>query len=226
MLKNYLTECQTGSDRFTLIMGEQGGGKSHLLLETMKYHLKNNTFTQYYCVFPALNNEKNGSYDFLKNDKTLKDKVFFTNEYNRGLSKELFMKQNVEDAVDKIMYIIDDGTGEEQLFKDPFLCKISCKCRHLKISLFIAIHSDGASIIPPKVRIQAQFIFLGNIHPIILEKCYKSYVNFSKDFPRFRNFQEYMEEFVYTNEHGLLFIDRINRQYNPDVSLWKIAEYK
>ena len=76
-LDNFLNECVTGSDRFTLIIAEPGGGKTHLMIKTLKYHLAHKTFTKYYLVLPALKTERDGSYDFLLNDPSLKNYVFF-----------------------------------------------------------------------------------------------------------------------------------------------------
>ena len=58
------------------------------------------------------------------------------------------------------------------------------------------------------------------MHISILHNCYKSYVNFKTDFPTFKKFVEYMEKEVYSQKYGMLFVDRVNKQYSPDASLW------
>ena len=62
------------------------------------------------------------------------------------------------------------------------------------------------------MRGQAQFVFLGGMHVDILHKCYRSYVNFHKDFPTFKTFVEFMEKEVYSQKYGMIFIDRVNNQ--------------
>ena len=218
-LDNFLNECKK-NDRFSLIIAEPGGGKTYLMLNVLKYYLAHNTFTKYYLVLPALKNERDGSYDFLLNDPSLKKYVFFSGEYHPKISETLYNMQNVKNTKEKIFYFIDDGTGEQDIWKDIYLTKIATKTRHLRISTYIICHSDGASVIRPKVRAQAQFIFLGDMHIDILHKCYKSYVNFKKDFRTFDKFLEYMEREVYSQEHGMFFVDKVNKQYSPDASLW------
>ena len=218
-LDNFLNECVTGSDRFTLLIAEPGGGKTFIVNNALKYHLEHNTFTEYHLVLPAFKNERDGSYDYLKNPK-YKKYVFIYNEYHPKISETLFKRQDVIDPKAKIFFWIDDSTGEQDLWRDIYLTKIAVKTRHVRISLYIICHSEGSSVIRPKVRAQAQFVFLGAMHPDILHKCYRSYANFPTDFPTFKKFVEYMEREVYSQKHGMLFIDRVNKQYSPDASLW------
>ena len=137
-MKHFLTECET-NDRMTLIIGQCGGGKTHLMLGTMKDHLKNNRFTQYHCVIPAYHMERSGSYDFIKNTPEYKKYVFVYNEYHPRISETLLNSQSegIENGnAEHIFYFIDDATGEEKIWNDEFLIKIACKTRHLRISLF------------------------------------------------------------------------------------------
>ncbi len=216
-LDNFLNECKK-NDRFTLIIAEPGGGKTFLMLNVLKYYLDNNTFTEYHLVLPAFKNERDGSYDFLKNPK-YKKYVFIYNEYHQKISETLYKRQFVTDPK-KLFFWIDDSTGEQGLWNDDYITKIATKTRHLRTSFYIICHSDGASIIKPKIRCQAQFLFLGEMHLSVLHNCYKSYVNFKTDFPTFKKFVEYMEREVYSQKYGMFFIDKVNRQYSPDASLW------
>ena len=220
-MKHFLTECES-NDRMTLIIGQCGGGKTHLMLGTMKDHLKNNRFTQYHCVIPAYHMERDGSYDFLKNNPEYKKNVFIYNEYHPRISETLLNSQSegIENGnAEHIFYFIDDATGEEKIWNDEFLIKIACKVRHLRISLFVVIHSQGANIISPPVRAQAQFVFLGNMNPSVLKKCYESYVN-NSDFPTFKIFYKFFAENVVSNKYGLMFVDQIEGEYSVDVDKW------
>ena len=218
-LDNFLNECITGSDRFTLIIAEPAGGKTYLMLKVLKYYLEHNTFTQYHLVLPAFKNERSNSYDFLRDPK-YKKYVFIHNEYHPKISETIYKQQYVEEPKEKIFFWIDDSTGEQALWQDTYLTKIATKTRHLRTSLYIICHSEGSSVIKPKVRGQAQFIFLGDMHISILRNCYKSYVNFKTDFPTFKTFVEFMEKEVYNQKYGMIFIDRVNKKYSPDASIW------
>ena len=217
-LDNFLNECKK-NDRFSLIISEPGSGKTFLVLHVLKYYLDNNIFTQYHLVLPAFKNERDGSYNFLKDPKYRKY-VFIYSEYHSKIGENLFKMQNVENPPEKIFFWIDDCTGEQELWHDDYLTKIATKTRHLRISTYIICHSEGSSVIKPKVRAQAQFIFLGDMHIDILHKCYKSYVNFPSDFPNFKMFLEYMEKEVYSQKYGMFFVDKVNKQYSPDASIW------
>ena len=218
-LYNFLDEPIKGYTRFTLIIAEPGGGKTHLMNNVLKYYLANNTFDEYHLVLPAFKNEADNSYDYLRNKKYAKY-VFIYPEYHPKISENIYKEQYIENPQKKIFYWIDDSTGEEDLFQDPYICKISTKTRHLRTALYIIAHSECAGVIKPKVRCQAAFIFIGAMHRFILEKCFKSYVNLPDVFPNFKTFVKFMDEEVYSQKYGMLFVDKINHQCNPDVSTW------
>ena len=220
-VQHFLTECEK-NDRLTLIISQPGCGKTDLMLNTMKEHLKNNRFTQYHCVIPAYNIERDGSYDFLKNTPEYKKNVFIYNEYHPRISETLLNSQSegIENgSAEHIFYFIDDATGEEKIWNDQSLIKIACKTRHLRISTFVVLHSQGANIISPAVRNQAQFVYLGQMNPSILKKCYESYVS-NTDFPTFKIFYKFFAENVANKKYGLMFIDQIDGKYSVDVDTW------
>ena len=217
-LYNFLNECKN-NDRFTLIIAEPGGGKTFMMNHVVQYYLENNMFDEYHLVLPAFKNERDNSYDYLRNPK-YKSYVFIYSEYHPKISERIYKQQYVENPEKKIFFWIDDSTGEEELWNDPNICKVATKTRHLRTSLYIICHSESAGVIKPRVRGQAQFVFLGNMHLSILQKCFKSYVNFPNVFPTFKKFVEFMTKEVYSQKFGMLFVDRVNKQCNPDVSTW------
>ena len=101
-LDNFLNECKK-NDRFTLIIGEPGGGKTYLMINTLKYYLANNTFSQYHLVLPAFKNERDGSYEFLKDPKYRKY-VFIYSEYHPKIGENLFKMQNVVNPPEKYFF--------------------------------------------------------------------------------------------------------------------------
>ena len=218
-LYNFLNEPITGYCRFTLIIAEPGGGKTHLMNNVLKYYLENNSFDEYHLVLPSFKNEANDSYSYLRDNKYAKY-VFIYSEFHPKISENLFKEQDVDNPEKKIFFWIDDSTGEQDLFKDTYMRKIAIKTRHLRIATYIIAHSECAGVIEPKVRGQAQFIYLGAMHRFILEKCFKSYVNLPKAFPNFKTFVKFMDDEVYSQKYGMLFVDKINNQCNPDVSTW------
>ena len=57
------------NDRVILAIGMKGSGKTHLLINYIKFALYQNQFSEYHICLPSYKYEQNNSYDFLKQSK-------------------------------------------------------------------------------------------------------------------------------------------------------------
>ena len=57
------------NDRVLLSIGQKSSGKTHFLINYIKFALYKNIYTEYHLCLPSYQYEQNQSYDFLKQSK-------------------------------------------------------------------------------------------------------------------------------------------------------------
>ena len=154
------------------------------------------------------------------------DNVFVYEAYRSVIAENLIKKSDKNNEMFKkgkeerhrYLFCVDDATGEGiQLMKCPHLIKIATQGRHLNIASWYCLHSNSA-IIPPKIRNQIQFVFIYNVHNVLLKKIWESYINFG-EFRKYNDFLEFWDNYVINKDHGCLLVKK-NKWYTPNVSTW------
>ena len=203
-------------------IGDPGSGKSYVMIACIKEWIKMNVFTEIHLILPSFLNEKNDSYKGLDTYEN----VFVYENYRSVIAENLIKKSDKNNELCKkgkeerhrYLFCVDDATGEGiQLMKCPHLIKIATQGRHLNIQSWYCLHSNSA-IIPPKIRNNIQYVFIYNLHNVLLKKIWESYINFG-EFRKYNDFLEFWDNYVINQEHGCLLIKK-NKWYSPKVSTW------
>ena len=165
-------------------------------------------FDEYILILPTFRIEQSGSYDFLEKCKN----VTIYNAFHPKIVEQIIKQQEDPKNRKKLFFGVDDSTQEKGLYNDMNLVKIATCSRHIDVHCWLIMHT-GKGVIPPKVRNQIAFIFLYDIPPPLLEISFKEYVS-HPDFKRFRDFSDYWYSEIEPVEHGVLLLDKLNKEYD------------
>jgi len=230
MRKHFLNQpIKACSSIFSI--GERGGGKTFLMLKCLNHWMENDVFFEIHLILPDFEDEQNDSYKWLSEFKQKNTKLFIYESYHASIGKKIledsqkyFDPKNFKQGMPERRWglFIDDATGMgKSLMRCEYLCKLSTSARHKRCHSWFIMHYT-AGIIPPKVREQIGFIFIYDIHKVLLQTIYKQYINFPLDFENFKDFNHYFMTEVTNKDHGCLLIDKTNKpkSYSPWVNIW------
>jgi hypothetical protein len=204
-----------------------GSGKTYIMINCLKLWIKMNMFDFYILILPQYKNEQNDTYAFLKSlPKEMKKKVRIYETYaswiGHAIASEaqknckLFDQGKIK-TKPKMCFIVDDATSQTDLFKDPSIVTLVTENRHLQIHSWFLGHAQKG-IIEKKVRANIKFMFFYAMNTEDLEDVYKS-INFPKDFPKFKDFQEFFSQYVLEEEYGVVLING-RKWYDPNACHW------
>lgn len=224
-MKDFL-EQPLDSCRTIISLGKPGSGKTYNMLNCLKnYWLPQAIFSEVHLVLPVFKYEQNDSYEFLKNWKG-KTKIYVYDGYHPKISERLIKKQqdfitkHGREKAPKLFFGLDDTTHQDaSLYKCRNIIEISTTSRHLNIHTWVIMHYNKG-VIPPKVRNQINYIFVLQLSQFALEDIYKSYFDFPREFPKFKDFLDYMLKLYEEDEYACLLIDLLHKKYNSKVSEW------
>lgn len=184
-------------NRVVLSIGTKGSGKTYLMLNFLKYALKNKLFQRYVLVLPAYGFEESDSYGFIN----VKDPNIFVFEgYNEVITKDLMKQQKNEKTRKKTLFIIDDASGENVWRLDASLQKMITVVRHLHITLWIIVHS-ASGILSPFLRQQCDILLLSKMtNTKLLENIWEEYLSMTKEYKGREGHKKLIDDFIELHE--------------------------
>ena len=202
--KTYLDDLSENS-RVSLIIGEPDSGKTWLVIHYVMHSLNNNLHSQYHLVIPQYKSEQNDTYRFLKD---YKDKVFIYPYYDSVIVERITKIRLTE----RVLFMVDDATGELNPNQDKPLLKLCSTSRHGKgCTIFLIAHASKKVIGKP-IRGVVKYIFIHSIDSVeMLEKdIYNDYVsmNYRRKGKNFDNFFDDYNNIMENNEYGCFLIAR------------------
>lgn len=199
--------------RIILSLGSKGSGKTHMMINYLKYALMTNKYAEYHLVLPAYKNEKDGQYEFLKGMKN----VYIYNTYNPKICGRI-KKPNT-------LFIIDDATSNGlDIKKDMNLMRIITTSRHMKIQLWLIFHAVR-SIMSVPVRANIDYLFVHKTtNRKLLEAIYEEYFSMYPEFDREQTFINFYHENVLMQEYNALFLNLVKGHYDTNVNQWNLNQ--
>ena len=195
--------------RIILSLGSKGSGKTHMMINYLKWALMNMKYAEYHLVLPAYKNEKDGQYGFLKGMKN----VFIYNTYNPKICSRI-KKPNT-------LFIIDDATSNGlDIKKDMNLMKIITTSRHCKIQLWLIFHAVR-SIMSVPVRANIDYLF---VHKTTNRKLLEAIFSMYPEFDREQTFINFYHETVLSQQYNALFLNLVKGQYDTNVNQWQLNQ--
>lgn len=162
-------------NQVVLSIGTKSSGKTYLMLNYLKFALKNQIYDQYILVVPMFELEEKGSYTFIN----AKDpNIYVFDSYNEVITAQL-IKQQIKEKKNKkkIMFVIDDASGEDVFRIDDSLRNLITSIRHYNVGLWICIHS-ASGILSPFIRQQTDILFLSKItNAKLLKNIYEEFLS-------------------------------------------------
>jgi len=162
-----------------LSIGTKGSGKTYLMLKYLKFALKNDLYDQYVLVLPMFTMEQNNSYKFIN----AKDKrIYVFESYNEVITANLLKQQEKDKVKKKVLFIIDDASGENVFRIDPSLQHMITSIRHYNIGCWMLIHSTS-NILSPFIRQQCDLLLLYKITNYkLLKNIYEEFLSLMEDY--------------------------------------------
>jgi hypothetical protein len=209
-----------------LSMGPPASGKTHIMLECLKYWLSVNMFEVYVLILPNFKNEMNDSYAFL-NDY---ENVYIYESFHQSEIEKLLIgpaEKEIEDYKKGKLserplkfFAIDDATSQaKDIFSSKLLTSLITQNRHYGIHSWLLCHYDKG-VLGKKVRQNIYYIFLYPVKQSLLKCCYEDYID-CHDFPDFDSFEEFWTEYVKYKKYGSLLLTKYGKGcYNPEARLW------
>lgn len=194
------------SNRVLLSIGTKGSGKTHLMLNFLRYAFANELYERYVLILPSFSFEQHDSYSFI--DANRKD-IFVFEGYNEMISYELMKDQKNPKKRLKTLYVMDDASGESVWHLDGSLKKMITVIRHLDITLWMIVHS-ASGILSPFLRQNTDAMLLSKITNMkLLENIYEEYLSMSERYNGKEGHRQFVTDFITAMEekYRVLYID-------------------
>lgn len=204
-----------------LSIGTKGSGKTFLMLKYLKFSLKHNLYDQYILILPMFEMEQNGSYKFINpKDK----KIFVFESYNEVITANL-MKQQVKEKEDKkkVLYVIDDASGEDVFHIDESLRHLITSIRHFNVGLWMCIHS-ASGILSPFIRQQTDILFLSKITNYkLLKNIYEEFLSLMGDYVHSDGHRVFIDKFInlHKEQYQVIYMNIRTGEIDYDVAKWE-----
>jgi hypothetical protein len=200
------------TDFTALNVGCKGSGKTHIVLQFLKWAYHNQIYEKYFFVLPSYSFEQKNSYDFITEMKKEKmNNVFIFTKFSQAHLEKLVYDQSNSNN-ERCFFFIDDSTGHVDLNSNLFK-KIFTTARHIKISLWVCAHALK-KILTPVIRANCDFVFMFNIDE---ESVRESIFNI-KEFKNKDLKNEFVDKETSTAGHGLC----IRKKNYSQVFDWRI----
>lgn len=204
-----------------LSIGTKGSGKTFLMLKYLRYSLINNLYDQYVLVLPMFEMEQNGSYKFIN----AKDKhIYVFESYNEVITANL-IKQQVKEKANKkkILYVIDDASGEDVFHLDDSLRNLITSIRHYNVGLWMCIHS-ASGILSPFIRQQTDILFLSKITNYkLLKNIYEEFLSLMGDYVGNDGHKNFIDKFIqlHKEKYQVIYMNIRTGIIDYNVSQWE-----
>jgi uncharacterized protein Usg len=206
-------------------IGPPACGKTHNLLESLKYWIETNMFQEYYLVLPNFKSEMSGSYKWLLDYDNV---VVYESFKEKDMRKVIDLaKQEAEDFEDKKIterprrfFAIDDATSQNKnIFTSQTMLEIITQNRHYFIHSWLLLHYDKG-VVGKKSRENIYYILLYPVKPKLLESAFEQYLDID-EFPTFDEFYAFWRERVKNKKYGSLLITKYGKGcVNSTVRNW------
>lgn len=164
--------------------GAKNAGKSCFMLAMLRASVEANAFEEYILVFPSLYVEQHDSYAWCLKQKRF---TIYTGYHNSILEK-LYNQNKELKKQKKTMVIIDDATtfaSELRLATNENLIALVSQARHLKISLWILVHSLK-NILSPCLRENTGWLIIYSVtNSKLLNDIWEEYCSIQCDYKTF-----------------------------------------
>ncbi len=203
-----------------LSIGTKGSGKTHLLLNFLRYAIMNNYYDQYIMVLPMFELEENNSYNFIN----AKDKnMFIFDSYNEVITADL-IKQQTKDIKNKkkVLFIIDDASGEDVFRIDDSLRHLITSIRHFNVALWMCVHS-ASGILSPFIRQQTDILFLSKITNYkLLKNIYEEFLSLMDDYVGVDGHKNFVDKVIklHKEKYQVIYMNIRTGSIDYNVAKW------
>lgn len=177
-----------------LSIGTKGSGKTFLLLKYLKFAMQYNLYEQYVLVLPMFKMEQSGSYNFI-DDK--QKHIFVFDTYNQVITANL-MKQQEKDVKKKmkVLYVIDDASGEDVWNIDDSLRHLITSIRHYNVALWMCVHS-ASGILSPFIRQQTDILLLSKVtNAKLLKNIYEEFLSLMSEYVGLEGHKNFIDKVI------------------------------
>lgn len=178
--------------------GSKGSGKSCFMLAMLRACVEANAFEDYVLFFPSLYVEQHDSYAWCLKQKNF---TIYTGYHNAILEK-LYQQNKELKKQRKTLVVIDDATtfaSELRLATNENLIALVSQARHLKISLWILVHSLK-NILSPCLRENTGWLIIYSItNSKLLNDIWEEYTSIETDYKTFVSWYRNMSKEKYAS---------------------------
>lgn len=166
-------------NRLILSLGVKGSGKTHLLLNYLRYCFENDKYEKYVMVLPAYKFEQNDSYKFI--DSKRKD-IFIVTEYHEAVTKQLYNIQTKAKDKKKTLFVLDDASGMSLFNIDDSMRQMITVLRHTNITMWMLVHA-AKGILSTFIRMNTDVLLLSKItNQKLLETIHEEYLSMTEQY--------------------------------------------
>lgn len=164
--------------------GAKGSGKSTFMLSILRASVEASAYEDYILVFPSLFVEQHDSYAWCMKQKEF---TIYTNYHNLILEKLYHQNKDLKKQK-KTLVIIDDATTfakELRLATNENLIALVSQARHLKVTLWILVHSLK-NILSPCLRENSGWLLIYSItNAKLLKDVHEDFLSVYCDYNEF-----------------------------------------
>lgn len=195
-------------NRLILSLGTKGSGKTHLLLNYLRFCFENEKYEKYILILPAYNFEQNDSYEFI--DSKRKD-IYIMTEYSEAITKKLYDIQTKDKHKKKTLFVLDDASGMSLFNLDDSLRQLITVLRHTNITMWMLIHA-AKGILSTFIRMNTDVLLLSKItNKKLLETIYEEYLSMTEEYSNDnRGIKKFISDFrtLHRNEKfAVIYLD-------------------
>ena len=204
-----------------LSIGTKGSGKTFLMLKYLKFAMENKLYDQYILVLPMFNLEENNSYNFINSKEK---NIFVFDSYNEIITADLIKQQTKEKSnKKKILFAIDDASGEDVWSVDDSLRHLITSIRHFNVALWMCVHS-ASGILSPFIRQQTDILFLSKITNYrLLKNIYEEFLSLMEDYIGHDGHQNFVRKFteLHKQKYQVIYMNIRTGSIDYNVANWE-----
>lgn len=202
------------TDRLIVICGDQGSGKSYMVVSFINFAIAHNMYDEIHFISPTLHVERHQSYDFMK-----KNKIFhlYTNFDDTIIEK----MKNVDK---RKLLICDDATAYliENRFSPRLVELVTC-VRHYRTTMFVLIHSLSYVLLPT-IRNNINHMFIGNfMNDAVIKQVWQSFL--SRKIRKYEDFYMPYDDSQNIKQNLIYFSCKDFNGVDFNVKEWEILKY-
>lgn len=215
------------TDRVTVSVGTKGSGKTHLLLQFIRYALHSKRYAEYHLILPSVRDEKDDAYSWLIHIPY----VHIYDKYSPAVIERVTAAAEKHSKSSKsIFFAFDDATHSGwDISSDPAFAELITTSRHRRVSIWVVTHAL-TNVIRPMFRANIDRLFLFSVtNNKLLKSAWEEFFSMYKDYRKWDTFNDWFNEKVFSTKFGAIMLDLYAKTYTDTVPSWwlhKVPTYR